>query len=124
MGWVETKPDNLDSLEAFSKELLDREKVAAVKYSDYASIYFFHPSMITRDLIQKLDWKVRTPEGQPPTKASLLFILYSRGLMPSNFDSFIEPEFMGIPQQEEPMKKEPEEIKTQLSPITSDEGVI
>ena len=123
VGWVETKPENLVHLEALARELLDREKVAAIKYSDYASIYFFHPSMINKELIQKLEWKVRTPEGQPPAKATLLFILYARGVfMPPIHSSVLDPEFIGTPKKEEP-PKEAEELKGTMSPITSDEGV-
>jgi len=126
VGWVVVKKEYQDSVHALSQELLDREKVSVIKYSEYASIYLLHPSMIKRDLIKKLDWKVRTPEGQPETKAPLLFVLYMRGSsLPGMIPSVIEPEFIGAPQRlagddESPRKLESED-KGAMSPITSDE---
>ena len=127
VGWVLAKKEYQESLQHLAKELLDVEKVGVAKYSDYASLYFLHPSSIKKDMIKNLDWKIRTPEGHPPAKASLLFVLYLRGTpIPAINIQMIEPEFIGIPQPEEPEvqspnKMETEEQKIALSPITSDE---
>lgn len=133
VGWVLVSKehqreydDTITAINEVSQELLDKEKVSCIKYSEYASIYLLHPSMIKRDLIKKLNWKVRTPEGQPETKAPLLFVLYMRGSsLPGMIPSVIEPEFIGAPQpladdDESPRKLESED-KGAMSPITSDE---
>lgn len=126
VGWVQVKKEYQDTVLALSQELLDREKVAVIKYSEYASIYLLHPSVIKKDLIKKLDWKVRTPEGQPVLKAPLLFVLYLRGSsLPGMMPASIEPEYVGAPQpldeaDQSPRKLDSEE-KGAMSPITDDE---
>jgi len=115
-------------LENFARELLDKEKVAVSKYSDYAGLYFIHPAMVRKDLFRKLDWKVRTPQGQPETPTPLLYVIYLRRPLVPGFSMMIEPEFIGMPEIKEeipysPEKKFEEEPKQNLSPVTDEEEV-
>ncbi len=127
VGWVQTKKEYQHNLDSFSRELLDKEKVAVSKYSDYAGLYFIHPAMVRRDLFKKLDWKVRTPKGHSELPTPLLYVIYLRRPLVPGFSMMIEPEFIGVPDVKEELRYSPErkfeieEPKQNFSPIT-DEG--
>ena len=97
-GWISTeKGENEEILDKVADDLLQNDKAGALKYSEYAGIYFFHIKQIKNDMIQKFDIKVKEISNQLNSKPILLYAIYLRNSFnPNYYAPAIEPELIEL----------------------------
>jgi len=97
VGWIECKRDLQADLTKLGEELLERQRVFLIKYSEYADLYLIHPSMLKKEVSRQLEWYPRVPLGQRKPKVVLLYIIYMRDSK-TRYEK-IDPIFIGMPDQ-------------------------